>query len=95
MKGHQGIADLILDQPGVDLNFRDDRGSTLVMLTAAQPMSKYIVEQMEYLLRKGAKVDLVDANGQNAVSKAEVLYSDLCMHGKVLDNKQCYYGRFH
>ena len=69
MKGHQGIADLILEQPGVDLNFRDDSGSTLVMLTAANHMTKNIVDQMEYLVnKKGAKVDLVDVNGQNAVS---------------------------
>ena len=27
MKGHTGLADMILKQPGVDINFRDDQGT--------------------------------------------------------------------
>ena len=68
MKGHVGCADLLLEQPNVDLNFRDDSGATLVMLTAASPMTKYMVDQMKYLIRKKADLSLVDINNRNAVS---------------------------
>ena len=68
MKGHIGCADLLLEQPSVELNFRDDSGATLVMLTAASPMTKYMVDQMKYLIKKKADLTLVDINNRNAVS---------------------------
>ncbi|XP_033624396.1 poly [ADP-ribose] polymerase tankyrase-like [Asterias rubens] len=67
MKGHVGCTDLLLEQPNVDLNFRDDSGATLVMLTAASPMTKYMVDQMKYLIRKKADLSLVDINNRNAL----------------------------
>ncbi|XP_038075210.1 poly [ADP-ribose] polymerase tankyrase-like [Patiria miniata] len=67
MKGHTGCADLLLEQPGVSLNFRNDSGATLVMLTAASPMTKYMVEQMKYLIKKKADLTLVDIDDRNAL----------------------------
>ena len=29
LKGHMGIADILLEQPGVDINFRDESGEML------------------------------------------------------------------
>ncbi|XP_022105519.1 tankyrase-like protein [Acanthaster planci] len=67
MKGHTGCADLLLEQPGVSLDFRNDSGATLVMLTAASPMTKYMVEQMKYLIDKKANLSLVDIDNRNAL----------------------------
>ena len=31
LKGHMGLADILLDRPGVDINFRDDEGTQAML----------------------------------------------------------------
>ena len=33
LKGHFGLVDLLLNQPGVDINFRDDKGTRQLSLS--------------------------------------------------------------
>jgi len=64
-----GLADILLEQPSVDINFRLDSGMTLVSFACASPLFEDIVEQLEYLvIKKKAVCNLVDANDANAVS---------------------------
>ncbi len=47
LKGHAGIAKFLLDMPGVDINFRDDKGRTVVVtmlanLSQEKPLSQVI-----------------------------------------------------
>ena len=68
LKGHLGCTDLLLDQPNVNVNFRDDNGSTLLLRTCNQKMYMDTVKSFMYLIKKGADVKAVDLDGDNAVS---------------------------
>ncbi|XP_038075117.1 poly [ADP-ribose] polymerase tankyrase-like [Patiria miniata] len=65
MKGHIGCSDLLLEQPTVNVNFRDNSGATLLSLTAESPLTKDMVDQIHYLLEKKADLTLVDIHGRN------------------------------
>ena len=69
MKGHMGLADLLLEQPSVDINFRLDTGMTLVAVACSSQLVDDIVSQLEYLVvKKKADCTLVNADNANAVS---------------------------
>jgi len=66
MKGHTGLADMILEQPDVDINFKDDQGMTLVAIACASPLTEGIVEQLEYLVDKfKADCTITDITGKS------------------------------
>ncbi|XP_033625691.1 poly [ADP-ribose] polymerase tankyrase-like [Asterias rubens] len=67
LKGHLGCTDLLLDQPNVNVNFRDDNGSTLLLRTCNQKMYMDTVKSFMYLIKKGADVKAVDLDGDNAL----------------------------
>lgn len=52
LKGHFGLVDLLLNQPGVDINFKDDRGRTLVSIAASSKLVPELMDQLNYLLNK-------------------------------------------
>jgi len=69
LKGHVGLADLLLAQPTVDINLRLDSGMTLVSLACSSPLIDGIVDQITYLvITKNADCTIADASNMNAVS---------------------------
>jgi len=74
LKGHVGLANLLLEQPTVDINFRLDSGMTLVSLACSSPLVDGIVDQISYLVvTKNADCTIADADGMNAVSCGDVV----------------------
>jgi len=68
LKGHVGLADILLEQPSVDINFRLDGGMTLVHMACSSSLEEGIVEQLEYLVvKKSADCTLMDDSNANAV----------------------------
>ncbi|XP_006818908.1 poly [ADP-ribose] polymerase tankyrase-like [Saccoglossus kowalevskii] len=68
MQGNTGCADLILEQEGVDVNFRDENGCTMVMLVCGSTLGKGLTSQLKYLVQdKKADVTLTDINKNNAL----------------------------
>ncbi|CAF3181779.1 unnamed protein product [Rotaria socialis] len=68
LKGHYGLCDYLLTDHGVDINFKNEDGLTLVMLTVGLEVSSSAVEQLEYVVTKhNADCTIVDANGSNAL----------------------------
>uniref|UniRef100_T1IYM8 Poly [ADP-ribose] polymerase n=1 Tax=Strigamia maritima TaxID=126957 RepID=T1IYM8_STRMM len=63
LKGHMGLVDLLLEQPGVDINFKDEKGVSLLMLAASSPLTPDLVEQVQYLL-EGQKADCLMTDPQ-------------------------------
>ena len=71
LKGHNGCSDLLLSQPGVDVNFKDDSGATLLLNACKSIMTVDTLKQLKYLIKKGADVSAVDIRGRNAVRSNE------------------------
>ena len=71
LKGHMGLADLLLEESNLSINFRMENGVTLVMMACMSSMENLtIADQLEYLLSgKKADCSLIDGNEKNAVSK--------------------------
>lgn len=70
MKGHMGLADMLLQQPGIDLNCQDENGMTLVALTLAGGgvVSPSTLEQLNYLIvEKKADCTVKDSHGNSAL----------------------------
>lgn len=65
LKGHFGLVDLLLNQPGVDINFKDDKGRTLVSIAASSKLVPELMDQLNYLLNKKADCSLADLEGYN------------------------------
>lgn len=69
LKGHMGLIDVLLEQPSVDINFRDDQGMTLVGIACATPLDRSICDQIKYLVEdKNADCTLSDVNKSTPVS---------------------------
>ena len=69
LKGHTGLADILSQQPGVDINFKDDKGMTLVAIAAASPLIGGLYQQVEYLVKqKKADATITDSEGSDPVS---------------------------
>ena len=75
LKGHLGCADLLLKLSGVDVNFRDENGATLLLKTCELNMSVDTMEQLKYLIKKGADVLAQTIDGQNAVMCLSLFFS--------------------
>ncbi|XP_029642629.1 poly [ADP-ribose] polymerase tankyrase isoform X2 [Octopus sinensis] len=65
LKGHYGLVDYLLSQPGSDINFKDERGRTLVSLAAESKLVPEIIKEMKYLVEKKADCSLADLEGYN------------------------------
>ncbi|CAF1574984.1 unnamed protein product [Rotaria sp. Silwood1] len=66
-KGHYGICDYLLNEHRADINFKNDEGLTVVILTVELDVSKYSVQQLEYaVVKHNADCTCVDVNGNNA-----------------------------
>ena len=82
MKGHMGLADTLLAQPGIDINCQDDRGLTLVSLTLTNGVQAATYNQLEYLLKaKKADVKIADSLGNTplhilATSNVSLTYQE-------------------
>lgn len=67
LKGHMGLVDFLLKMPGVDVNFKNDTGQTLVSIACSSSIEKGLVEQVSYILDKGADPMIVDIDGFNSL----------------------------
>lgn len=49
LKGHIGIAKYLLDQPGVDIDFRDDNGKTVLMkmVSDAKVLNQELLDEIK------------------------------------------------
>ncbi|CAF3833248.1 unnamed protein product [Rotaria sordida] len=66
-KGHYGICDYLLNEHQANINFKNDEGLTIVMLTVDLDISKSSVQQLEYaVVKHNADCTCVDINGSNA-----------------------------
>ncbi|CAF4208377.1 unnamed protein product [Rotaria sp. Silwood2] len=66
-KSHYGICDYLLNEHRADINFKNDEGLTIVILTVELDISKYSLQQLEYaVVKHNADCACVDMNGNNA-----------------------------
>ncbi|CAF4358739.1 unnamed protein product, partial [Rotaria sp. Silwood2] len=67
LKGHYGLCDYLLTGHNVDINFKNEDGLTLVMLTVGLEVSLSSQQQLDYVVTKHkADCTCVDASGNNA-----------------------------
>jgi len=52
LKGHLGCADLLLEEEGVDVNYVDEEGKSLVTQTCSYALDKESLSQIKYLVEK-------------------------------------------
>ena len=63
LKSHRGCVRRLLEEPNVDVNGKDDKGRTLVMLALGM-LEDDTYEFVEYLLKKGADPNIADLEGR-------------------------------
>ena len=65
-----GLADILLEQPTVDINFRDEKGMTLVAIACSTPIEEAILDQLKYLVTdKKADCTIKDVGDATPVSR--------------------------
>lgn len=62
LKNHTGCVKRILDQPNVDVNCKDEKGRTLLLLSLVS-LDEESHEFIKYLLKKGANPNIADLEG--------------------------------
>ncbi|XP_052272329.1 poly [ADP-ribose] polymerase tankyrase-like isoform X2 [Dreissena polymorpha] len=67
LKGHVGIVDFLLSQPGVDINFKDDEGRTLTTVATTSALVPGLYNQVKYLLARKADPTICDVNGMDSL----------------------------
>ncbi|XP_067682285.1 poly [ADP-ribose] polymerase tankyrase-like [Haliotis asinina] len=68
LKNNMGMVELLLNQPGVDINFKDEAGMTLTSIAVRSKVTKALVRQVEYLVNdKKADPTITDLEGRNAL----------------------------
>ncbi|XP_076464084.1 poly [ADP-ribose] polymerase tankyrase-like isoform X2 [Babylonia areolata] len=68
LKGHPGIVDYLLNLPETDINFRDDKGMTLVSIAASSRLQPGLEDQISYLVKeKKADPTVPDLEGYTAL----------------------------
>ncbi|KAK3611456.1 hypothetical protein CHS0354_032737 [Potamilus streckersoni] len=68
LKGHIGLVDYLLSQPGVDIDFKNDEGKTLTSIATSSPLENGLYEQIRYLIEdKKADPTIKDASGLDAL----------------------------
>lgn len=66
LKNHHGCVKRFLEEPGVDVNGKDDKGRTLIMLSLLV-LDEESHDFIAYLLRKGADPNIADLEGQTSL----------------------------
>jgi ankyrin repeat protein len=59
----------LLDEPNVDVNCKDEKGRTLLMLSLVS-LNEDSYDFIKYLLKKGADMSIADLDGQTALHYA-------------------------
>ncbi|KAL8622950.1 hypothetical protein ACOMHN_027071 [Nucella lapillus] len=68
LKGHPGIVDYLLNLPNTDINFKDDKGMTLVSIATSSRLQPGLEEQIAYLVKeKKADPTVPDLEGYTAL----------------------------
>lgn len=62
LKNHHGCVKRFLEEPNVDVNGKDDKGRTLIML-ALCTLDEESLEFISFLLKKGADPNIADLEG--------------------------------
>lgn len=69
LKGHIPIANYLIEDIGVDINIKNDKGMTLVSIAASSSMDDGLYEQIVYLVEDmKADVKILDNMNNSAVS---------------------------
>lgn len=63
LNNHLGTVKRLLEEPGVDVNGKDDKGRTLLSMAMLNLEEAGCVEFSKFLLDKGADINLGDING--------------------------------
>lgn len=66
LKNHTGCVKRFLEEPNVDVNGKDDKGRTLIMLSLIV-LDDDSHEFISYLLRKGADPNIADLEGRSSL----------------------------
>jgi ankyrin repeat protein len=66
LMNHHGCVRRFLEEPNVDVNGKDDKGRTLIMLSLLR-LDDESVDFVSYLLKKGADPNLPDLEGQTSI----------------------------
>lgn len=67
MKAHMGLVDFLLKMPGVDINFKNDSGRTLISIACGSSLNTGLYDQIVYLMDKGSDPSITDIDGMNAL----------------------------
>ncbi|XP_060068797.1 poly [ADP-ribose] polymerase tankyrase-like [Ylistrum balloti] len=67
MKAHMGLVDFLLKMPGVDINFKNDSGKTLISVACSSELNSSLYDQIVYLMDKGSDPSITDIDGLNAL----------------------------
>jgi ankyrin repeat protein len=74
LMNHVGMVKRLLQEEGVDVNGKDDKGRTLLALTCIDLSDEKMVDFADYLMSKGADPNIPDING-NTVLHALATYT--------------------
>ncbi len=66
LKNHHGCVKRFLEEPNVDVNGKDDKGRTLILLSLIV-FNEETFDFVSYLLKKGADPNIPDLEGQSAL----------------------------
>jgi ankyrin repeat protein len=66
LKNHTGAVKKLLEYPNIDVNCKDEKGKTLLMM-ALVTLDHESLEFIEYLLKKGADPNMADSKGNTAL----------------------------
>ena len=66
LKNHHGCVKRLLEEPNVNVNGKDDKGRTLIMLSLLM-LDEESEDFISYLLRKGADPNIADLEGETSL----------------------------
>jgi ankyrin repeat protein len=66
LKNHHGCVKRFLEEPNVDVNGKDDKGRTLIMLALCS-LDEESFDFVSFLLKKGADPNIADLEGQTSL----------------------------
>ncbi|XP_013393415.1 uncharacterized protein LOC106161102 [Lingula anatina] len=67
LKGHRGLSEILLDLPGIDIDFKDEGGKTLLLNEAAKWGENQYKNICKLVKDKGASCTVVDNDGNGAL----------------------------
>ena len=66
LKNHHGCVKRFLEEPNVDVNGKDDKGRTLIMLALCS-LDEESHDFISFLLKKGADPNIADLEGMTSL----------------------------